>query len=148
MIRFIVAVICGLIAGGVFNMAVITLSWTIYRPPEGADMSDPATMNTFVQSLPLPAFLMILVAHAGGALVGGLVAAVIARRSPLVIGVIVGGFFLLGGIVNVMSFPRPLWFAVTDLVLYVPCGITGARLAPRRGSPEQRGPQQKMLGGE
>jgi hypothetical protein len=135
MVRSIVAVICGAIAGGVFNLAVIMLSWTIYRPPEGADLSDPATMSTYVQSLPLPAFLLVLVAHAGGALVGGLVAALIARRSPLVLGAIVGGFFLLGGIVNVLSIPAPLWFAVVDLVSYVPCGMVGASLAPRRRSP-------------
>jgi len=138
MVRSILAVICGAIVGGVFNMAVIMLSWSIYPPPDGANMSDPATLNMYVQSLPLPAVLMILVAHAGGALVGGLVAAMIARRSPLLLGAIVGGLFLLGGIVNVMSIPRPLWFAVVDLVLYVPCGIVGASLAARRGSPESR----------
>jgi hypothetical protein len=136
MVRCIAAVICGAIAGGVFNMAVIMLSWTIYRPPEGADLHDPATMSAYVQSLPLPAFLIILVAHAGGALVGGLVAALIARRAPLVLGAIVGGLFLVGGVVNVMSIPRPLWFAVVDLLSYVPCGMLGARWAPRRGSAE------------
>lgn len=132
MVRCIVAPICGALAGGVFNMAVVMLLWTMYSPPEGADMSDPATLKTYIQSLPLPAFLVILVAHAGGALVGGLVAALIARRSPLVLGVIVGGFFLLGGIVNAMSIPRPLWFSVVDLISYVPCGIVGAKLAPRQ----------------
>src|SRR2546428_12547408 len=121
MARCIVAVICGALAGGVFNMAVIMLSWKMYPPPEGANLSDPATLKAYIQSLPPPAFLVVLVAHAGGALVGGLVAALIARRSPLVLGAIVGGFFLLGGIVNVMSIPRPLWFAVIDLVSYIPC---------------------------
>jgi hypothetical protein len=138
MVRSILAVICGAIAGGVFNMAVIVLSWTIYAPPEGANMSDPETLSAYVQSLPLPALLMILVAHAGGALVGGLVTALIARHSPLLLGAIVGGLFLVGGIVNVMSIPRPLWFAVVDLVSYVPCGIVGASFAARRGSPESR----------
>src|SRR5437763_666195 len=108
MVRCIVAVICVALVGGVFNMAVVMLSWIMYPPPEGANMSDQATMKTYIQSLPLPAFLVILVAHAGGALVGGLAAALIARRSPLVLGAIVGGFFLLGGTVNVMSIPRPL----------------------------------------
>jgi hypothetical protein len=132
MVRCIVAVICGVIAGSALNMAVIMLSWKLFPLPEGANMSDPATMATYVQSLPLPAFLLILVAHAGGALVGGWVAALITRRAPLVLGAIVGGFFLLGGIVNVMSIPSPVWFAVVDLVSYVPCGIAGASFAPRR----------------
>ena len=135
MIRCIVAGICGIIAGSVFNMAVIILSWAIYRPPEGADMSNPETLKTYIDSLPLPGFLLILVAHAGGALVGGFVAALIARRSALVLGAIVGGYFLLGGVINLYSIPRPVWFAIVDVVLYVPCGIIGAKLVPCRTSP-------------
>ncbi|MGE3803712.1 MAG: hypothetical protein AB7K24_03450 [Gemmataceae bacterium] len=134
MFRSIVAVIGGALAGGVFNMGVIMLSWVMFPPPEGADLSDPATLKAYVESLPTAAFFVILAAHAGGALVGGFVAALFARRSPIVLGTIVGGLFLIGGIVNVMSIPRPLWFAVADLVLYVPCGILGARLAPKRTS--------------
>jgi hypothetical protein len=135
MIRSIVAVVCGIIAGSVFNMAVILLSWAIYRPPEGADMSNPETLKAYIDSLPLPGVLLVLVAHAGGALVGGFVAALIARRSALVLGAIVGGVFLIGGVINLMSIPRPAWFAIVDVVLYVPCGIIGAKLVPRRPSP-------------
>ena len=132
MVRCILAVICGAIAGGLFNMAMVMLSWWIYPPPEGANMSDSATLKTYIETLPTSAFLVILVAHAGGALVGGLVAALIARRSALVLGAVVGGLFLIGGIVNVLSIPRPTWFAVIDLVSYVLAGIVGAKLAPRR----------------
>jgi|ERR1043166_3800233 hypothetical protein len=135
MIRCIVAVICGIIAGGVFNIALIMLSWAIYRPPEGTDMSNPETMKAYIDALPLPGFLLVLAAHAGGALVGGFVAALIAGRSALVLGAIVGGLFLLGGVINLLSIPRPVWFAIVDVVLYVPCGIIGAKLAPCRTSP-------------
>jgi hypothetical protein len=134
MIRAIIAVVCGVIAGGTFNILIIGLLWQLYPLPEGANPSDPATMKTYVQSLPAPAFLIILVAHEGGALVGGFAAALMAGRSQVVLGAIVGGFFLLGGIVNVLSIPRGLWFAVVHLVLYVPCGIAGARLALCRTS--------------
>lgn len=134
MLRSIVALLCGAIAGSIFNMAIIMLSWVMYPLPDGANMSDPETMKPYIESLPAPAFLVVLTAHAGGALVGGLVAALIARRWQLILGAIVGGFFLLGGISTVMSLPGPLWFAVADLVLYVPCGILGARLAPRRAA--------------
>ena len=134
MVRCMVAVICGVIAGGVFYMGGIVLLWALYPPPEGANMHDPATLNTYIQSLPLSAFLVTLVAHAGGALVGGLVAALIARRSALVLGAIVGGFFLLGGIINAMSIPAPLWVVVIKLISYVPCGIVGAKLVPGRAA--------------
>ncbi|MCW5557565.1 MAG: hypothetical protein KIT22_07020 [Verrucomicrobiae bacterium] len=133
MIRRILAVIAGLIAGSVFNMGIIMLSWALYPPPKEA-MSDPAAMGAYIQSLPLPAFLIVLIAHAGGALVGGWVAALIARQSSLVLGGIVGGFFLVGGIINVISMAAPLWFEIVDLASYIPCGLLGARLAPRRSA--------------
>ena len=132
MIRCIVGVISGILAGGVFNMAVIMLSWVIHRPPEGADMTDPETMKAYIDSLPPLGFLLVLVAHGGGALVGGLVAALIAGRSALLLGAIVGGFFLVGGVINLLSIPRPVWFAIVDVMLYVPCGILGAMLASRQ----------------
>ena len=72
---------------------MVMLSWWIYPPPEGANMSDSATMKTYIETLPTSAFLVILVAHAGGALVGGLVAALIARRSALVLDAVVGRLF-------------------------------------------------------
>ena len=126
MLRSIVALICGVIAGSIFNMAIVMLSWVMYPLPDGANTSDPATMKMYIQSLPAQAFLVVLAAHAGGALVGGLVAALIARKWQLVLGAIVGGFFLIGGIMNILSLPCPVWFAVADLVLYVPCGFLGA----------------------
>lgn len=138
MIRCVLAVLGGMIAGSVFNMAVVMLSWAIYTPPEGVNMSDPASMGAYVQSLPMPAFLLILVAHAGGAFVGGLIAALIARRSPLVLGAIVGGFFMMGGLINALSIPAPLWFVVIDLASYVPCGMIGAKLvAPAATRPTE-----------
>lgn len=135
MFRSIAAVICGILAGMAFNMAIVMLSWMLYPPPEGTNMSDPASMKPYIESLPAPAFLIVLVAHAGGAFVGGLVAALITKRVPLVLGAIVGGFFLLGGIINVISLPAPLWFAIVDLGSYLPCGILGAMLVPRRRLP-------------
>jgi len=131
MIRYILGVVCGVVAGSVFNMAVIVVSWALYPLPEGTNTSDTEAMKPYIQSLPTTAFLIVLVAHAGGALVGGLIAALIGKRAPLLLGAIVGAFFLLGGIMNAMSLPAPLWFVVVDLVAYIPCGILGARLVAR-----------------
>ncbi|MCS6851670.1 MAG: hypothetical protein NZ700_10945 [Gemmataceae bacterium] len=130
--RSILAVIAGIIAGGTANFVLIALSWVLYPLPDGVNLSDPATMKTYTESLPVSAFLLIVVAHASGALVGGFLAALLGRGSPVVLGTIMGVFFLLGGVANVVQLPCPLWFAVVDLVSYVPCGILGAKLAPRR----------------
>jgi hypothetical protein len=135
MLRCILGVIGGLVCGSAVNMAIIMLSWLIYPLPQGTDLSDRDAMAAYIQSLPTLAFIVVLIAHAGGAFVGGVVAGLIARRSPVILGAIVGGFFLVGGILNVMGMPCPLWFAVADLVSYLPCGIAGAIISssPRKG---------------
>jgi hypothetical protein len=132
MLRCILGAVGGIVAGGVFNMAVILLSRVLYPPPAGANMEDMAELGAYIATLPLPAFLIVLVAHAGGALVGGLVAAWIAQRARLALGAVVGGFNLLGGIMAARMIPAPVWFVVVDLLAYLPCGIAGALLAPRR----------------
>jgi hypothetical protein len=131
MVRLVLAVIGGAVVGSAFNMAIIMLSWVVYPLPAGMDTSDPATMKTYVASLPMPAFLLILLAHAGGAFVGGLVAAWVGRRFQPVLGGIIGALFLVGGAVSMISIPCPVWFAIADLLSYVPSGVVGAMLAPR-----------------
>src|SRR5438105_2263046 len=70
--RSILAVIAGIIDGG-------TVKHRAHRAIVGAvsaarrrELSDLATMKTYTESLPVSAFLLILVAHASGTLVGGL----------------------------------------------------------------------------
>lgn len=131
MVRSIAAVLAGGTSGFLFNMALVILSSVIYPMPQGVSMSDSEAMRAYVSSLPPPAFAIVLVAHAGGALVGGLVAALIGKQRRLLLGGIVGGLFLIGGIMNAVSLPGPLWFTVLDLILYIPCGLLGARLLGR-----------------
>jgi hypothetical protein len=45
---------------------------------------------------------------------------------------VVGGFFLIGGIASVFLLPAPLWFSVVDLLLaYLPTAWLGQRFAVR-----------------
>lgn len=140
--RCILGGICGIIVGSIVNMALIMASWRIYPMPEGTNMYDPESMRAYIETLPTPAFLLVLAAHAGGALVGGFVAAAIGGKAHVLLGGIVGGFFLMGGIMNLFSLPSPLWFAIADLASYLPCGILGALLAPRRQEAPKPSPSQ------
>ncbi len=131
MLRSLSGGIVGIVAGMVVNIAFVIISWGLYPPPAGADLNDAETLAAYVASLPLPALLLTLAAHLGGAFVGGLVASAVAGRRSIVLGAVVGGFFLVGGIANLVSIPAPLWFAVVDLIGYLPCGIAGASLVGR-----------------
>jgi len=131
MIRSILAVISGGVAGCVVNMAIVMLSMVIFPMPPGTDFSNKEAMKTYIDALPLSGFLLVLLAHEGGTFAGGFVAGWIAKRWQIVLGGIIGGLFLVAGFINLQSIPLPTWFAIVDLVLYVPCGIAGAMLAQR-----------------
>ena len=58
------------------------------------------------------------------------------RRRSYTIAAIVGALFLVGGIINVLSIPHPLWFTAVDLLLYLPLALVGCRLAPVAAAPQ------------
>ena len=118
--RFTLAVIAGLIAGAVANMLVVQLSSTLYSPPDGMEFSDINALRYFVATLPTVAFLLTLTAHGLGALVGGCVCVSVARRVcyPGVMGI--GVFFLVGSAVKLSLIPHPTWFAIVDVLTYLP----------------------------
>ncbi|MGM0634561.1 MAG: hypothetical protein ACQESK_00745 [Bacteroidota bacterium] len=43
---------------------------------------------------------------------------------------IVSGFFLIGGIINVILLPSPVWFTAVDLIFaYFPMGLLAAKIS-------------------
>ena len=131
-IRNILAVIAGLILGGIVNMTIIAISGSIIPPPAGADMT---TMEGVKAAMPLlepKHFLMPFLAHAVGTFVSALVAALIAVSHQMKIAIGIGVFSLLAGISAVMMIPAPLWFDVVDLVVaYIPMGYLGGKLVAK-----------------
>jgi len=130
MIRKILAVLLGWIAGSVFNMALVTVSEAMYPLPEGLDPNDFEAFRAHVAAngMPTGALLIVLVAHAGGSLVSGFVCGLIAKRSWYVAGIILGILWTCGGVAMLMMLPAPTWFAVADVLLYVPAALLGVKL--------------------
>lgn len=132
-VRNILAVIAGIIVGGIVNMGVIMISGSIIAPPPGADMTTAEGITAAMPNLTPIHFLMPFLAHALGTFVGALVAASIAVSNKMKIALIVGVFYLLGGIVAATMIPAPGWFIATDIILaYIPTAFIAGRLASKR----------------
>ncbi len=129
-VKNILAVIGGLILGSIVNMGIIMISSSVIPPPNGADVT---TMEGLKESLHLfepKHFLFPFLAHALGTLAGAVTAVKIATSNKKTMALIVGGFFLLGGIINVFTLPGPLWFNVVDVLFaYIPMVLIGYKLA-------------------
>ena len=65
-------------------------------------------------------------------LVGAVVAAFVATNHKMKLALVVGVFFLAGGIANVLMLPSPAWFTALDLLgAYLPMAWLGAKIATK-----------------
>ena len=128
-IKNIIAVVVGLIVGSIVNMAIIMMSATVIPLPEGVVSSDMESLKSGMHLFEWKHFIFPFLAHALGTLSGAYLTTRMAASHHFTLALIIGGFFLIGGIVNVIQLPAPLWFEVTDLVLaYLPMAWLGFKL--------------------
>ena len=133
-LKNILAVIAGLILGGFMNSFIVGISTSVIPPPEGIAYN-PEDMESIKAAMPhfKPInFLMPFLAHALGTLLGAFIAARFSASRHLLLAMIIGGFFFIGGIMVNMMIPGPTWFTATDLILaYFPMAFLGVKLAGR-----------------
>ena len=128
-LRNILAIVAGVIAGSAVNMAIISVSASVIPPPEGADVTTSEGLKAAMHLFEPKHFIMPFLAHALGTLAGAWVAALIAASHKMRFALGIGVFFLAGGIASVFMLPSPVWYTVLDLVLaYLPMAYLGGRL--------------------
>ena len=135
-LRNILAVIAGIIIGSLVNMALIIIGGNIIEAPGGCDMSTMSQqelmdcLKAAIPSFEFKHFVFPFLAHALGTLVGAFVAAKIAATKQKVFALVIGVWFLIGGIMNVASLGGPMSFNVVDIVLaYIPMAYLGWKFA-------------------
>ena len=133
LLRTILAVIVGLVAGGLVNYGLVLVGAALVPPPEGVDVSNLESIRANIGSYSAIQLLPPFFAHALGTFVGALVATALHPRRSLGAAVFVGAWFLIGGISMIVMIPEtPAWFAVLDLgVAYLPMAWLGWRLVAR-----------------
>lgn len=128
-IRNILAVIAGLFVGSIVNMFIILASSSIIPPPNGADNTTMEGLKATMHLFEPKHFLFPFLAHAIGTFAGAATTAIIAISHKTKLPLIIGGFFLIGGIVSVCSLPSPIWYTVVDLVFaYIPMAYLAIKL--------------------
>ncbi|MFK7774367.1 MAG: hypothetical protein AB8F94_19620 [Saprospiraceae bacterium] len=129
-VKNIIVIIIGLLVGGFINMKLIGIGPSIIPPPEGIDMTTPEGLLEGMPLLQPKNFIFPFLAHALGTLVGAFIVAKFAVTNKFNLAMLVGVFFLLGGIAMIAMIGGPLWFSVLDLVgAYFPMAWLGYKLA-------------------
>ena len=116
--RDIIAVLVGWVVGMAANMAFFFLIAKLYPMPDAVTFDDKDGFAAYIETLPMTAFLIVLVAHLSQAFFGGLVAAKISKKRPTTVAMIVGVLSLIGGYINMQSIPLPTWMWI-EMPLYL-----------------------------
>ena len=111
-------------------MGIIMISGFVIPPPDGADLKTMEGLKASMHLMEPKHFLMPFLAHALGTLVGAYAGARIANNHKMNIALGISAWFLIGGIMNIVMLPSPLWFTVVDLTLaYIPLGFLAGKVA-------------------
>jgi len=135
-LKNILAVIAGIVIGSLVNIGLIILGNNLMPVPGGCDMMNMAQeelmacLKAAMPSFEAKHFITPFLAHALGTLMGAFVTAKIAATKQKVFALVIGVWFLIGGISAVMQLAGPIWFNVLDIVVaYIPMALLGWKWA-------------------
>ena len=127
-VRNIIAVVIGLVVGNIVNMSLIQVGYNVF--PLEINTGDMKALGKFMETADTKYFIFPFIAHAFGTLAGAFAAALFSKNKKVGVALIVGAFFLLGGIMVSFMIPAPSWFISMDLIVsYIPMAFLGALLA-------------------
>jgi hypothetical protein len=141
MVRSILAVLAGFLAGSCVVWMVDLGSNFIHPPPPDFNMSDADALRSHIARAPLAVKWLVGVAWTIGPLVGAWLATWIAQRAKVTHGLIVGGLFLLMNVISILVFPLPAWISVTCIVVPPISSLAGALLGRYMSPPLNRAVQ-------
>tara|TARA_R110002051_G_scaffold8755_1_gene35968 strand:- start:68122 stop:68529 length:408 start_codon:yes stop_codon:yes gene_type:complete len=131
-VKNILAVVAGVVVGSIVNMGIIMISGSIIPPPEGGDITTMEGLKETMHLFEPKNFIFPFLAHALGTLVGAFVATKIAATRKMLMALIIGLFFLIGGTVNIAMLGGPMWFTALDIIVaYMPMAYLGWMLAKK-----------------
>jgi hypothetical protein len=118
MLRRILAVPVGLIAGIICITIVEKIGHQLYPPPAAAGSGDMEAMKAYVATAPFMALFFVILGYALAAFVSGFTASKISNNGKHTSAVICGIIFLLITLYMMMSLPTPIWFWVLGIAVW------------------------------
>ncbi|MCC7269070.1 MAG: hypothetical protein IT546_17245 [Caulobacteraceae bacterium] len=110
MLRLILAVLAGVVVGVIVVGVVEGMGHTIFPPPPGVDLTDPAQLKTAMAQLPVQAKIWVLLAWFLGTLAGASTGNLIAGRRRWA-GRAVSMVLFVFAVWTMLTIPHPAWFA-------------------------------------
>ena len=135
LLRNILAVIGGLIIGGIVNSGIIALGPNFISAPDGVNPNDIASMKENVNLYGAKHFIVPFLAHSLGTLAGAFIAVKAGATNLKSLSFIIAGLFFIGGAMMAYMLPEFWKFSIIDLVIaYFPMALLAWKLGGSNSS--------------
>src|SRR5690242_17610658 len=131
MLRNVLAVLAGICGATILFMGFERLQRQLYPFPNALDPADHEAMSAYAKTLPTKALLVILVGWILGSFACGLLMRVITRKPEKTAAYLAGLFLTTAGIVDVFMLPRPIWFIIAGIIVFIPFTLLGHSIIKR-----------------
>lgn len=134
MLRNILAAIAGVATAVITVMIFQFVSHTVFPPPAGVDMSDPAVINEMIASAPPLALGIVVAGYIFATFDGAFVAALIGNWKAGIYAIVVGVFMLAGALHTITTFSHPTWFSLTSIFGIIIAAWLAQLVAPQKSA--------------
>ena len=116
-------IILGIVIGMIINMLLIIIGGVIFTPSGNFEPMN--AMNWDCKY-----FIFPFLAHSIGTLSGAFIVSKLSKKTNIIMPLIVGLYFLFGGLYMVTILPAPTWFVLLDIILcYIPMALLGWKVS-------------------
>lgn len=126
MIKNILAVFAGLATAFVIIFVFEAIGHIIYPPPPEIDLSNSDHVRQLIESMPVGALIIVIIAWAIGSFAGGVVSSIVAISHKTMLAIIVGALITVSAFINLMMVYHPAWMWVCGLLAGIPFAWWGS----------------------
>lgn len=113
-LRNTLAAMAGALVGILLISLIQLVSAKLYPLPAGLNPADKAAMGEFIRTLPLAAKLLVLLSYLVGVTGGAWLAGRLSLTARSRQAGMVAALFAVASLMNLLSFPHPVWFWVAN----------------------------------
>ena len=122
------AIITGCFVGALLIFLGEKIMPILYPAPPGTNLNSIEDVKKVMAAMPASAFLTLLANYAVASFAGGLTTTLITKGTRKSGALIVGVVLTAMGVANCMMLPHPLWFTMSNFVVYVGFAQLGAMI--------------------
>lgn len=126
------SILSGVAIGLLIILMIRVVALAYYEFPENLEWFNPEDMNTYFESLPDSAFILLISSHIVGAFLASLIASLISIKNRFAVGIIAGAIIFTFILVVNFTFEFPVLYLMIDTLLSAVAAFAGASFGQGR----------------